>query len=235
MPVWVAQTVQKRTVRGATVRHDGDLVSFACHCAPLAAQPPATRAWRGPQSDTLVDALERGHRVAACRGKRLALLLSCRVRKLVAHRASRYLGWSSRQAPLAGALLPCRSAWRVTASSLECLGWPSRQAPLAGALSPELKYFVLEWLQGNHGGSWRSPGKPCRGVLQLPVHKFRVLGYPYSSTLTGAPGPGPDTVPSAVGPGPKQCTGTRGLGHAAYLSAPTAHAQNDTRQTRRRG
>ena len=73
MPVWVAQTVQKRTVRGATVRHDGDLVSFACHYAPLAAQPPATHAWRGPQGDTLVDALERGHRVAACRGKRLAV------------------------------------------------------------------------------------------------------------------------------------------------------------------
>ena len=75
MPVWVAQTVQKRTVRGATVRHDGDLVSFACHCAPLAAQPPATRAWRGPQGDTLVDALERGRRVAACRGKRLAAVV----------------------------------------------------------------------------------------------------------------------------------------------------------------
>ena len=72
MPVYVAQTVQKRTVRGATARHDGDLVSFACHRAPLAAQPAATRAWKGPQSDTLVDALERGHRVAACRGKRLA-------------------------------------------------------------------------------------------------------------------------------------------------------------------
>ena len=28
-------------------------------------------------------------------------------------------------------------------------------------------------------------GKPCRGVLQLPVHKFRILGYPYSSTPTG--------------------------------------------------
>ena len=111
--------------------------------------------------------------------------LSCRVWKLVAHRASRYLGWSSRQAPLAGALLPCRSAWRVAASSLECLGWPSRQAPLAGALSPKLKYFVLEWLHRNHGGPWRSPGKPCRGVLQLPMHKFGILGYPYSSTPTG--------------------------------------------------
>ena len=72
MPVCVAQIVQKGTVRDATARHDGKLVSAACHRAPLAAQPPATHVRRGPQSDTLVDALERGHRVAACRGKRLA-------------------------------------------------------------------------------------------------------------------------------------------------------------------
>ena len=72
MPVCVAQIVQKGTVRDATARHDGSLVSFACHRAPLAAQPPAMRAWKGPQSDTLLDALERGHRVATCRGKRLA-------------------------------------------------------------------------------------------------------------------------------------------------------------------
>ena len=72
MPVYVAQTVQKGTVRDATARHIGSLVSFACPHAPLAAQPPATRAWKGPQSDRLLDALERGHRVAACRGKRLA-------------------------------------------------------------------------------------------------------------------------------------------------------------------
>ena len=72
MPVCVAQTVQKGTVKGASARHDGDLVSIACHRAPLAAQPPATRAWKSPQGDTLVDALERGDRVAACRGKRLA-------------------------------------------------------------------------------------------------------------------------------------------------------------------
>ena len=72
MPVYVAQTVQKGTVRDATAHHDGSLVSFACHRAPLAAQPPATRTWKGPQSDTLVDALERGRRVAAYRGKRLA-------------------------------------------------------------------------------------------------------------------------------------------------------------------
>ena len=100
-----------------------------------------------------------------------------------------------RQAPCRGRCLvrsgslsltgPCRDARRVTASSLKCLGWPSRQAPpLAGALSPELKYFVLERLHRNYGGPWRSPGKPCRGALQLPVHKFGILAYPYSSTPT---------------------------------------------------
>ena len=67
--------VQKRTVRGATACHDGDLVSVACHRAPLVAPPPATRAWQGPQGDRLVDALESGHRVAACRGKCLAAVI----------------------------------------------------------------------------------------------------------------------------------------------------------------
>ena len=75
MPVCVAQIVQKGTVRDATARHDGDLVSVACHRAALAAQPSAMRAWKGPQDDTLVDALERGHRVAACRGKCLAAVV----------------------------------------------------------------------------------------------------------------------------------------------------------------
>ena len=194
---------------------------------------------RKPQGDIRVGALERGYRVAA--GPRR---VPCRGRRLV----------ESRSLSLTG---PCRDVRCIAASFLKCRGWPSRQAPLAGALSlpgklllpgPWLAFpassscrglglstLFLNGLQGNHGGSWRSPGKPCRGVLRLPVHKFGILGYPYSSTPTGAPGPGPYTVPSAVGPGPKQCTGTRGLGHAAYLSAPTAHAQNGTRQTRRRG
>ena len=72
MPVCVTQTVQEGTVRDTNARHDGSLVSSACHRAPLATQPSATRAWKGPQSDTSVDVLERGYRVAACRGKRLA-------------------------------------------------------------------------------------------------------------------------------------------------------------------
>ena len=124
----------------------------------------------GSQSDTLVDVLERGHGVVACRGKRLAAVIV-----LSRPGACRSSGL-------------CRDAWRVGASSLRCLGWPSRQAPLAGVLSPWLGYFVLEWLQRNHGGPWRSPGKPCCGMLRLPVHKFGILGYPYSSTPTPASG-----------------------------------------------
>ena len=129
----------------------------------------------------------------------------------------------------------CRARKLAAHQALRCLGWPSRQAPLAGALSPWLEYFVLEWLQRNHGGPWRSPGKPCHGTLRLSVHEFGILGYPYSSTPTGAPGPRPHTVPSAVGPGPKQGTGTRGLGYAVSHSVSTAPSPNGTCRMRRHG
>ena len=151
---------------------------------------------------------------------------SGRVRKLVARR-----------------VLPGRRARHGKLSWYALSGLPGKLLLPGSCLFPAssscrglgLSTLFLNGLQGNHRGSWWSPGKPCRGALQLPVHEFVVIGYPYSSTPTGAPGPGPYTVPSTVGPGPKQCTGTRGLGHTAYLSAPTAHAQNGTRQTRRRG
>src|SRR4051812_50033511 len=42
------------------------------HRMPLAAQPLATYAWNGPQSDAWVDELERRRGVVTCRGKRLA-------------------------------------------------------------------------------------------------------------------------------------------------------------------
>src|SRR3954471_13994732 len=116
MPVCVAQTVRKGTVRGATVRHDGYPVS-AClppHAPGCTASRHVRLGWS--QSDTLVDKLERGPwssilpRQAPCRGRCLAV---------------------SGSLSLTG---PCRDAWRVAASLLKCLGWPSRQAPLAGAL-----------------------------------------------------------------------------------------------------
>ena len=169
--------MQKVTVRNTTVCHDGLLFISACHHVPLAARPPATCALGESQSDTLAGELERGHAVGVSRGKLLAaaVVLS--------------LPDACRSPVLAGARGASRQAF------LRRLDWPSRQAPLAGALSPWLEYFVLEWLPGklllpgscllrSHGGSWRSPGKPCRGVLRLPVHEFGILGYPYSSTPT---------------------------------------------------
>ena len=225
--------MQKVTVRSATVCHDGLLFISACHHVPLAARPPATCALGESQSDTLAGELERGHEVGVSRGMLLAAAV-------VLSRLE-----ACRSPVLAGTQGASRQAFLV------CLEWSSRQAPLAGVLSLPNKILLpgpwlalpprsscrglglstlfLNGLQGIHGGSWRSPGKPCRGVLQLPVHKFGVLGYPYSSTPTGAPGPGPETMPSAVGPGPRQGTGTRGLGHAESRSVSTALSHNVTR------
>ena len=147
---------------------------------------------------------------------------SCRVQKLVAHRTL------SGRAVHRGKFLEV--PWLAFPASSFCRSLvSSRQAPLAGVLSlpgkillPGPCLFILNALflngsKGTHGGLWRSSGKPCRAALQLPVHKFGILGYPYSSTPTGAPGPGPYTVPSAVRPGPKQGTGMRGLGYAVSL------------------
>ena len=171
MPVCVAQTVQKGTVRDAIIHHDGYLVSVACHLAPLAAQPPPSPLARHARLERPPERHFGGCAGAWAQSGRLSRQAACRGRCLV----------GSKSLSLTG---PCRDAWRVAASSLRCLGWPSRQAPLAGALSPWSEYFVLEWLQRNHEGPWRSPDKPCRGALRLPVHKFGILGYPYSSTPT---------------------------------------------------
>src|SRR3954464_322422 len=85
------------------------------------------------------------------------------------------------------------------------------------------------------GDSWRSHGQPCRCVLQLPVHKFGVLRYPYFSTPTGAPGPGPYTVPSVVGPGPNSAR-ARAAWVALHLnSVPVAPSPSGARLSRRRG
>ena len=216
--------MQKRTVRGATVCHDGDLVSFTCHCAPLAAQPPATRARRDPQSDTLVDALERGHRVAACRGRYLV--------------GSGSLSLTGPRGTLVG--LPCKLLLPGPCCLAGARG-ASRQVPwsalvglpgkllLPGPCLLSLNTLFLNGSKGTTEDLGVRPASLCRGVLQLPVHKFGVLGYPYSSTPTGAPGPGPNTVPSAVGPGPRQGTGTCGLGHAESRSVSTALSPNGTR------
>src|SRR3954466_6839857 len=85
------------------------------------------------------------------------------------------------------------------------------------------------------GDSWRSHGQPCRGVLQLPVHKFGVLRYPYFSTPTGAPGPGPYTVSSVVGPGPNSARARVAWVALLLNSVPVAPSPGGARLSRRRG
>src|SRR3954469_5212055 len=85
------------------------------------------------------------------------------------------------------------------------------------------------------GDSWRPHGQPCRGVLQLPVHKFGVLRYPYFSTPTGAPGPGPYTVPSVVGPGPNSARARVAWVALLLNSVPVAPSLGGACLSRRRG
>src|SRR3954462_10727396 len=74
---------RKGTVRDATARHDGDLVSAACHSVPLAAQPPAMYAWKGlratrwwvswsADTEWLLAAVVILSRLGACRSPGLA-------------------------------------------------------------------------------------------------------------------------------------------------------------------
>ena len=131
------------------------------------------------QSDTLAGVLEREHEVGVSRGKLLAAAV-------VLSRPE-----ACRSPDLAGTQGASRQAFLV------CLEWPSRQAPLAGVWvglpgklllpGPWLafpassscrglgqKHFVLEWLQGNHGGSWRSPASLAAGCCNCPCTS---LGY----------------------------------------------------------
>src|SRR3954465_12456310 len=122
--------------------------------------------------------------------------MSCRTRELVAHRAlpgreacrgkSLVVPWlaspasSSCRGLVLRAAVPASSSCRGLAP-FECA---SRQALLAGALCLGLNTLFLDGPKRDHGGFWRSPGKPCHGVLRLPIHKFGVLRYPYFSTPT---------------------------------------------------
>ena len=55
---------------------------------------------------------------------------------------------------------------------------------LPGPCLLSLNALFLNGSKGTTEDLGVTPGKPCRGVLRLPVHKFGVLGYPYSSTPT---------------------------------------------------
>src|SRR3954465_4263516 len=77
---------KKGTVRGATARHDGDLVSAACHSVPLAAQPPTTYARKGPRATRRWVSWSAGTAWLPAAASALPRPLSCRVWELVARR-----------------------------------------------------------------------------------------------------------------------------------------------------
>src|SRR4051812_13000817 len=155
---------RKGTVRGATVCHDGWLVSAASPPHALGCTASRHVCLGLPQSDTLVDELERRRGVVTCRGKRLAAVdvlprpgacrspglagtrgasrqVSCRV--LVGLPGKLPLPGSCASSGRPGKLLlpgPCSLRVAVPASS-SCRG-----------LASCLKYFVLGWPEK---GPWR--------------------------------------------------------------------------------
>src|SRR3954466_9682289 len=77
---------RKGTIGGATACHDGDLVSFACHSVPLAAQPPTTYARKGPGATRRWVSWSAGTEWLSAAASALSRPLSCCVRELVARR-----------------------------------------------------------------------------------------------------------------------------------------------------
>src|SRR3954467_12479021 len=137
MPVWIARTVPRRTVRGASACHGGDSANVACHRAPQVARRPATclrgssRVTRGQVSWS---ACLRWWFAAA---SGLPHLRACRSSGLAGargapRRASLGVPWFGRP----GELLPpgpwCFGLAIPASSSCRGLVALARQAPLAG-------------------------------------------------------------------------------------------------------
>src|SRR3954463_9270504 len=142
MPVWVARTVPRWTVRSAPVCHDGRCMPPHTSGRAVPHHVPLGE----PQSDAWAGELERGPEVVTCRGK--WLVAAAVLPRLRAYRSSGLAG--ARGAPrraslgvpwfgLPGGLLP-PGPWcfgLVVPASSSCRGLASlaRQAPLAGASS----------------------------------------------------------------------------------------------------
>src|SRR4051812_18022449 len=111
MPVTVARTAPRRTVRCATVRHDGGCMPPH---APGCAVPRHVPSGEAPER-RVAGELERSLEVAI-------------LPRQVARRGGRLPAPDS-----VPAIRPCRGAWRATAG-FSCGAWvrPSRQAPLVG-------------------------------------------------------------------------------------------------------
>src|SRR3954463_14542066 len=79
------------------------------------------------------------------------------------------------------------------------------------------------------------PGRASPQGATTARAQVGVLRYPYFSTTTGAPGPGPHTVPSVVGPGPNSARARVACVALLLNSAPAAPSPGGARLSRRRG
>src|SRR3954470_8069704 len=143
MPVAVAWTAPRRTVRCATVRHGGGCM------------PPHTPGCAAPRHVPLGETPGRrvgGGAGAQSRGGDLPRQGACRGGCLPAPDSL-------------PAIRPCRGAWGA-AAGFSRGAWvrPSRQAPLAGVSIFCLVYFVLEW---SYMGSVVPARSSCRGLASL--------------------------------------------------------------------
>src|SRR4051812_40496964 len=200
MPVRIAQTVQEkdRQERHRLPRWLLCQLCFATACPWLHSLPPC--APRMPRERHVGDEMERRHGVVTCRGKRLAVVdvLSrpgaCCSPGLAGARDAPWRGPCHAVDGLPGKLLlPGSCASSGSPGKLLLPGPRSLRVAFPASSSCRglgSNTLFLNGPRGHHGGSWRSPGRPCRGVLRLPVHNVGVLRYPYFSTPTGAPGPG---------------------------------------------
>src|SRR3954462_8942779 len=170
MPVSVARTALRWTVRCATVCHDGRCMPPHTSGRAVPRHVPLGE----PRSDAWAGELVRGSEVATCRGKWLAAMVV--FLRLRACRSSGLAG--ARSAPRRASLGVPGSAFPAGSShrGLGALARSSRQAPPAGALPPWPGKLLL-------------PG-PRRLVLNAwpplgPNRAVETLGAPLASLAAG--------------------------------------------------
>src|SRR3954463_10831697 len=170
MPVSVARTAPRWTVRCATVFHDGRCMPPHTSGRAVPRHVPLGE----PRSDAWSGELARGSEVATCRGKWLAAVVV--FLRLRACRSSGLAG--ARSAPRRASLGVPGSAFPAGSSrrGLGALARSSRQAPLARALPPWPDKFLL-------------PGPCLLGCLAFARPKkgpWRLLAVPWQALPRGA-------------------------------------------------
>src|SRR3954467_5303763 len=137
MPVWIARTVPRRTVGGASACHGGDSANIACHRAPQVARRPATCLWGSSRVTRGQVSWSAGLRWWFAAVVVLPHLRACRSSGFAGargapRRASLGVPWLGRP----GELLPlgplCFGLVVPASSSCRGLVALARQAPLAG-------------------------------------------------------------------------------------------------------